>query len=398
MPYKNPVMRRAARGGLVALTLLVLVAGAIAFAYPAAAALACPKCYGFQPAGSGLFVEAGAGPVAVTKAISAVAAGRSRVADFYGGHERAPRILVCATQVCYDRVGGGASRGMTLLDFGLLLSPRGTTPTIAAHELSHAALHTRLGLVRTWRRDIPQWFDEGVAVIVSNDARYVGPSGKGRALRCGGGRAPPDRAARVDRARRQRFALSESRLPSRPLDGRARRFEGVVALIDSVANGTSFDTAYRRLRPRRKTPDIILGKDTDFIPPRLTRGGESESVSVHYVYSGDEPLKSSLAVAAGLVAALTLSFTAHAQGSSAALNTARLSAITLPDRSAVSSGAPSGGAVGGVVGCVRGVLGVRIGTIGTAVPSPQTPPSLRDVSPIRLGGSGTIRSGKLCAM
>jgi hypothetical protein len=53
-----------------------------------------------------------------------------------------------------------------------MLSPRGIDPVIAAHELSHVEFHVRLGS----RRDqVPQWFDEGLAVLISGDERYLLP-------------------------------------------------------------------------------------------------------------------------------------------------------------------------------------------------------------------------------
>jgi hypothetical protein len=44
-------------------------------------------------------------------------------------------------------------------------------------------LHSRTGQFRLLTRAIPAWFDEGLAVIVSDDARYLGP-GTTSATRC----------------------------------------------------------------------------------------------------------------------------------------------------------------------------------------------------------------------
>src|SRR5215471_1911382 len=63
------------------------------------------------------------------------------------------------------------------------LSPRGLDQTILAHEFSHVELHARIGQFRLLMRAIPAWFDEGLAVIVSDDARYLGP-GTMSATRC----------------------------------------------------------------------------------------------------------------------------------------------------------------------------------------------------------------------
>ena len=53
----------------------------------------------------------------------------------------------------------------------LLLSPRGLNAVITSHELTHIELHHRIGSFRSWRT-IPAWFDEGLAVLVSEDPRY----------------------------------------------------------------------------------------------------------------------------------------------------------------------------------------------------------------------------------
>lgn len=42
--------------------------------------------------------------------------------------------------------------------------------TILSHELTHAELHYRVGVSRS-AHSIPHWFDEGLAVLVSQDPR-----------------------------------------------------------------------------------------------------------------------------------------------------------------------------------------------------------------------------------
>jgi hypothetical protein len=49
-----------------------------------------------------------------------------------------------------------------------MLSPRGVDAVIASHEMAHIELHQRLDA------DVPQWFDEGLAVVVAGDPRYLG--------------------------------------------------------------------------------------------------------------------------------------------------------------------------------------------------------------------------------
>jgi len=164
------VLKISVAGGLLA----VCAALAAAFAFPTYGAILCPACYGFESVDPQLFVERGTPLEARVHAMDVLARASARVTAFYGGFEGHPRILVCATDGCYHRMGGGGSAGMAIRTYGLLLSARGTNPTILSHELSHIELKSRL---RSASDSIPVWFNEGLAVYVSGDARYLAPAG-----------------------------------------------------------------------------------------------------------------------------------------------------------------------------------------------------------------------------
>lgn len=237
--------RKALTGLLVAFGLAAAALGGAAFAYPAAAAIACPTCFGFERIGSGVYVQGVRSPGAQASA-HVVDEGRAKVRAFYRQLESHPEILLCTTDACYKRVGGGASRGMALLDRALVLSPRGLNPTIAAHELAHVELHARLGLVKTMRRTIPQWFDEGLAVYVSDDPRYIAAAGAtDRCLVAESSEAlPTTRQAWVENAAsRDLYAKAACRV-SRWL-ARKGGAPAAIELIRRVADGQSFDAAYR---------------------------------------------------------------------------------------------------------------------------------------------------------
>ena len=157
-------------GGIFAL-LLALVVG-VAVAFPAVAATACPGCYGLDRVRTGLHVEPGVTAAQRQQVSDAVDEGTRRVAAFFGGLRSAPTFLACLTDECYSGIGGGGERGIAVLNRAVMLSPRGIDPVIAAHELTHVELHARLG-----KRTVPQWFDEGLAVLVSDDPRYLRPDG-----------------------------------------------------------------------------------------------------------------------------------------------------------------------------------------------------------------------------
>ncbi|MEZ5541057.1 MAG: hypothetical protein R3F42_03340 [Pseudomonadota bacterium] len=66
---------------------------------------------------------------------------------------------------CYEAFGGGRGSKAKVYGNRILLSPRGLNWHFIAHEWSHDEIRTRLTLGAWWH--MPQWFDEGVAVAVS---------------------------------------------------------------------------------------------------------------------------------------------------------------------------------------------------------------------------------------
>ncbi|GAA4607185.1 hypothetical protein BJY16_006199 [Actinoplanes octamycinicus] len=150
----------------IAATLGVAV-GAVAVAAPSIAAVACPRCYGLTGLGGGVYAERD--DDAYRRMVDAAG---ERVAAFYGGREAHARVLICATEACYRRIGGGGEKGRALRTDALLLSPQGANEVIAAHELAHLELNQRLGPARS---KVPSWFNEGLAVLVSEDPRYLRP-------------------------------------------------------------------------------------------------------------------------------------------------------------------------------------------------------------------------------
>jgi len=151
--------RRAARVFATIFALIVVAMVGTIVAFPVAAAIACPTCYGLEPLSSNVFVERTLAPEARAHVIGAVTEARKRVRDVYGQFESDPRVLVCSSETCYRHIGGGHTRGKSFFDLALILSPRGVDQVIAAHELSHIELHHRVGFVRFLSGTIPAWFD-----------------------------------------------------------------------------------------------------------------------------------------------------------------------------------------------------------------------------------------------
>lgn len=231
--------------GIVLIVGMIPLVG-IYLTYPALAAEVCPNCMGFSNAGDHVFVEQGMPADRMQEAVETIGLARDRVRNFYRDVIGNPDIFVCGDDDCYSRLGGGGSRGMALLDVALFLSPRGATVTIAAHELSHIELHRRIGIAKTYWRAVPQWFDEGLAVVVSDDGRYLKPaSAEDRCLASPDGPMPATREAWVESAQTSGLYAKAACRVSRWISGHGGA-DPVIALLQAVANGTSFAEAYDR--------------------------------------------------------------------------------------------------------------------------------------------------------
>lgn len=169
---KLPIMRIA-----IVLSCGLIFAGLTTFAWalPAAAAAVFPSYYGFERVAPDIYVEKGVIPEQRAALVKIVDEGRQRVKQFWERQEAAPRILICGDSACFERMGGGRRRGMSVFDFVAVLSPRGSDPVIAAHELSMIELNRRIGLFGFARQTVPIWFNEGIAMVASDDLRYLGP-------------------------------------------------------------------------------------------------------------------------------------------------------------------------------------------------------------------------------
>ncbi|TMR25047.1 hypothetical protein ETD86_02735 [Nonomuraea turkmeniaca] len=158
--------------GAVTAVLLTAAAALTAIVFPSVAATTCPGCYGLERLQPGLYAEPGLPQDRRRHVTEVVEQANKRVRDFFGGRKTSPDILVCLSEDCYRRIGGGRERGIAVLNRSVMLSPRGVDPVIASHELTHVELHARLG-----GTEVPQWFDEGLAVLVSDDPRYLARTG-----------------------------------------------------------------------------------------------------------------------------------------------------------------------------------------------------------------------------
>lgn len=155
---------------------------------PGVAPMLCPWCFGFQRLEPGLFIEKTASATVRQQTEATLRKSKLAVGHYFGALQSDPAIFICITDGCYVRAErrGGKTLGISFLDWLIVLSPRANAGVALAHELSHTELHTRLG-PQIFK--VPTWFDEGLAVNVSDDPRYLAPPGSD--TRCIV--APPDR-------------------------------------------------------------------------------------------------------------------------------------------------------------------------------------------------------------
>jgi hypothetical protein len=143
-----------------------IVALAAFYAHAAqAASLGAPEAAGMQHAAEYLYVDPAMPSDQVTRAQELVEKARKRVELLYGELVARPKIIFCATTDCYRKFG---AVGLGFTDgTNLVISAQGRRVAIIAHELSHIEFSARVGGFAKVLERVPQWFDEGQAVMVS---------------------------------------------------------------------------------------------------------------------------------------------------------------------------------------------------------------------------------------
>src|SRR5690242_19601966 len=134
--------------GLLWSTALALITAGVAYVMvrPVAAAT-CPRCFGLDMAADGVYVQSSMSAAERQRVVAIVTAAKIQAGQFYGGLLHQPRILVCADDACYRRLGvmpGTAvgSMGSSVLE----VSPLGSQQQVfITSGLSSAELYGRVG-------------------------------------------------------------------------------------------------------------------------------------------------------------------------------------------------------------------------------------------------------------
>lgn len=137
--------------------------------------LMSPSSIGMDIVAPKIFVNHDMSPEDRIKVVNIVAEAKERIVIFYGKTISTPDILICSTDECFSLLGGTVQRGLQLGKSKIIISPKGLTPPILAHEWSHAELRTRMdarfdGILGI--PSMPTWFDEGLAVAVSDEPAH----------------------------------------------------------------------------------------------------------------------------------------------------------------------------------------------------------------------------------
>lgn len=203
-----------------------------------------------------------------------VSTARDRIRRFWGDRRGRAILIYCPTQADYEQYcaggeGAGCSLGTPWGTSYLVLGPDGNNADVIAHELCHDELFARLGWWRV-KRQIPQWFNEGLALMVdyrfSNPSVWEQPDSLGQTgldwLETNPMRLPPRPMLRLNELETTREFFggdyTHTMLAYQTSADEVARWlavvgrVGVPALTTAIATGAAFSDAYRRLEREKR--------------------------------------------------------------------------------------------------------------------------------------------------
>ncbi len=153
--------------------LVITGAGYVFHRSPAFLIAIYPQAFGFSKLVDGIYAER-LSYDQNQQILEAVQGGIDRAQSFYSGSIDLPIVLVCTTAKCDAGISGmQGEKAKTYGTWITQISSRGIDKRTIAHELSHVELRRLIGYAAVGQGKIPAWFDEGLAVIVSKDDRYL---------------------------------------------------------------------------------------------------------------------------------------------------------------------------------------------------------------------------------
>jgi hypothetical protein len=124
-----------------------------------------PESFGLTPVAPNIYVEADADEATRSGLRDAMLKAENAIHAAYGSVKSHPVVHACISEKCFTSFGGRGAQKAKVYGNYILLSPRGLNWHYLAHEWSHDELRTRLTFSAWWQ--MPQWFDEGLAVAIS---------------------------------------------------------------------------------------------------------------------------------------------------------------------------------------------------------------------------------------
>jgi hypothetical protein len=177
--------------------------------------------------------------------LSSLADAQEQIAALYGDYTAEPVIIAGHTMEVMQAYGGNSYNRagrtyLTLASTFIVLGPDGAdSPDVLAHELAHTELPARIG--HGHRDEIPNWFDEGLALQF--DGRYTEAEWRART---GDGRTAPDLDQIGIIAHDDWLAYATAKHEVRRWLGVVGQ-EGLQALLASIQKGEDFYQAYHSM-------------------------------------------------------------------------------------------------------------------------------------------------------
>lgn len=155
--------------------LALLSAASVCFIYsePHVRAYLCPACSGFREVAPRIYADSQASDAQIDAGLQNFDAAQDMLQKVDPDRAADPVWLLCLSGDC-GVTTGPRPQAMAYMNLFVFVYPDGANATILTHELAHAELHARLGTARRLvSQPVPTWFDEGLAVLVSQDLHYL---------------------------------------------------------------------------------------------------------------------------------------------------------------------------------------------------------------------------------
>ena len=155
---------------IIAITLILLFAVLATQRH----ALACEavEFSNYEEVASNIFAPASIENVG--QVLADISAGGQRVNSTFGKMISMPKIILVSNEEQARSFGANSTARAHLTPLGvcIVLGPKGQNVDVAAHELTHSEVSHRVGWFRHWR-EIPVWFNEGVALMVDHRKPFL---------------------------------------------------------------------------------------------------------------------------------------------------------------------------------------------------------------------------------